>query len=577
MVDVSQYLLVCFLCTAFGPGGGRAASHWVVTEDGKRIQAQDDSAFQMRRPYDLMAFLEQEKRAETFKTIKNQLIALKREIETDSMNDKDDDVEQLVYETDPDCVFAGKPLVEYDLHVGTLVFAYPKPMSSESAKWKVFPDGFPVELLHKSRSDELKYEAPRRFTIACSNTSQPRPNANSGANGSATENDGDEDEEDTVEHVDERAQFGPDCAAHLTLDFSMTSFEHLPSIRDRKLLNIDAEREILRFLGKWKTYEDFGRDLSFGLKQNSTSWLLYTLASYYWRGAGNAEQAIECARRALHMAPFEHRPVPQLSLGTILHRARAFEEAAIVLHGAIDITPDIPHAHYTLGNIYATLADYNKSVICYENVLKLAPTFIDVQRRRAAVLCHAKLESALKAQHDTLQKTLDELKDYQKQQENWINFHKRMRAEQASPTTLLEQRMHYREFKMRQKMEAAALEDPPNSDNLNKSPKSSGGAGAGTVRHAMTLDELADEILSQPGAKLHLQLHPESSFVDKIVFELDQLEKSHEAMLSCGGGGGGNVFHNGEHSSNGGGGGGGGGCEEGGDTDSSESCSIAGG
>lgn len=102
------------------------------------------------------------------------------------------------------------------------------------------------------------------------------------------------------------------------------------------------------------------------------------------------------------MAPYEHRPVPQLSLGTVLHRARAFEEAAIVLHGAIDITPDIPHAHYTLGNIYATLADYNKSVICFENVLKLSPAFVDGQKRRSAVLCHAKLEGALKAQHESV-------------------------------------------------------------------------------------------------------------------------------------------------------------------------------
>ena len=134
--------------------------------------------------------------------------------------------------------------------------------------------------------------------------------------------------------------------------------------------------------------------------QNSRSWLLYTLASFYWRGAGNAEQAIECARRALHTSPFHFRPLPQLSLATILHRARAFEEAAIVLHGAIDINPSIPHAHYTLGNIYATLADYNKSVICYENVLKLAPHFQEAKLRKAAVLCHANIENALKAQHE---------------------------------------------------------------------------------------------------------------------------------------------------------------------------------
>lgn len=152
------------------------------------------------------------------------------------MNDQDDDVERLVYETDPDCVFAGRPLVEYDLHVGTLVFSYPKPMSTDSAKWKLFPDGFPLELLHKASltsvsedgdMDGLRYEPPRRFTVACSNTSQPRMTATKSTNNNVSSNN-EEEEEDTVEHVDERGQFGPDCTAHLNLDFSMTSFEHLP-------------------------------------------------------------------------------------------------------------------------------------------------------------------------------------------------------------------------------------------------------------------------------------------------------------------------------------------------------------
>lgn len=61
----------------------QASTHWMVTEDGK-IHTQDDSLFQMRRPYDLMAFLQQEKRAEVFGKIKSQLIVQKEGIETES-------------------------------------------------------------------------------------------------------------------------------------------------------------------------------------------------------------------------------------------------------------------------------------------------------------------------------------------------------------------------------------------------------------------------------------------------------------------------------------------------------------
>ena len=40
--------------------------------------------FQMRRPYDLMSLLQQEKRADLFSQIKSQLLVQKHEIETDS-------------------------------------------------------------------------------------------------------------------------------------------------------------------------------------------------------------------------------------------------------------------------------------------------------------------------------------------------------------------------------------------------------------------------------------------------------------------------------------------------------------
>ena len=45
------------------------------------------------------------------------------------------------------------------------------------------------------------------------------------------------------------------------------------------------------------------------------------------------------------------------------------------------------------------------------------------------------------------------MKDYQRQQELWINYHQKLRSEQAPPNVQLEQRLHYREFKIRQKLE----------------------------------------------------------------------------------------------------------------------------
>lgn len=45
------------------------------------------------------------------------------------------------------------------------------------------------------------------------------------------------------------------------------------------------------------------------------------------------------------------------------------------------------------------LAEYNKSVICFENTLKIQPDFQAAAKRKHAVLCHASLEGALENQH----------------------------------------------------------------------------------------------------------------------------------------------------------------------------------
>ena len=79
------------------------------------------------------------------------------------------------------------------------------------------------------------------------------------------------------------------------------------------------------------------------------------------------------------------------------------------------------------------LAEYNKSVICFENTLKIQPDFEAAAKRKHAVLCHAKLEGALEAQHRTLQRTLDELRDYQQKHEYWQKQQDRLILDQALP------------------------------------------------------------------------------------------------------------------------------------------------
>ena len=90
-----------------------------------------------------------------------------------------------------------------------------------------------------------------------------------------------------------------------------------------------------------------------------------------------------------------------------------------------------PKHHFTLGNVYAVLGDYNKSSICYENALTLLPTYEAAVDRWHAVLCHRKLEKALENQHKSLQRTLEDLKEYQKRHEEWQQQNDKLISEQV--------------------------------------------------------------------------------------------------------------------------------------------------
>jgi len=57
------------------------------------------------------------------------------------------------------------------------------------------------------------------------------------------------------------------------------------------------------------------------------------------------------------------------------------------------------HSHVSLFLRVQVLAEYNRSVVCFENALRIQPDFEAALKRRHAVLCHAKLENVLETQH----------------------------------------------------------------------------------------------------------------------------------------------------------------------------------
>lgn len=189
---------------------------------------------------------------------------------------------------------------------------------------------------------------------------------------------------------EEAANMEPICADYLD-SYPLFCFEHLHALHNPDL-KMDPEDPLkLHELGIIN--ENFANQLVTGLRRDPQRWQLYTLSSYYWRLKGDAFQAVECARRALHLVPRSHKDIPLLSLGTILQRSRQHRDAVIVLEAATDLNPRSAENHFALANSLFFLSEFNRSLQEYKRAKHLDDAFnARVDYIENALLCfkHAK-------------------------------------------------------------------------------------------------------------------------------------------------------------------------------------------
>ncbi|KAG8438377.1 hypothetical protein GDO86_008890 [Hymenochirus boettgeri] len=315
----------------------------------------------LKHPHDLVILMRQETTVGYLKELEKHLVAQKIHIEENE--DRDTGLEQRHYKDDPDCIKAKVPLGDLDLYDGTFISLESKTISSED-----YVD------THSSLPPDLMQ---------------------------------------------------PDCTKIIELPFSIHAFHHLRGIQER--LNLSApllpkEDPIFNSLSRrlGSTIDDIGHRIHEGLIKNTTSWVLYNMASFYWRIKNDPFHVVECAMRALHFSSRQNKDIALVNMANILHRAHFSADAAILVHSALDVSSDFLTSHYTLGNIYAMLGEYNHSVLCYDRALQVKPSFDQAIKRKHAVLCQRRLEQKLEAQHRSLQRTLNELKEYQKQHDHYI-------------------------------------------------------------------------------------------------------------------------------------------------------------
>ncbi|XP_034536247.1 tetratricopeptide repeat protein 17 [Notolabrus celidotus] len=283
------FILLCFLIV----DSGGATTHWVVTEDGK-IQQQVDSPLNLKHPHDVVIFMRQETRVNYLKTLEKQLVAQKIHIEENE--DRDTGLEQRHYKEDADCVMAKVPLGDLDLYDGTYI------------------------------SLESKDISPEDFV----------------------------DSRSTLPPDLEK----PDCSKVFELPYSIHAFQHLRGVQERANLTsplLSKEDPIFGSLSHklGRSVDEVGHRIHQGLLRNSSSWVLYNMASFYWRMKNEPQRAVDCVVRALHFSPRQQKDVALVNMANILHRAHFSADAAILAHAALDLTSDLFTSHYTLGNIYA--------------------------------------------------------------------------------------------------------------------------------------------------------------------------------------------------------------------------------
>lgn len=365
------------------------STHWIMTEAGK-IQAQPDSVFFMRQPHDFVAFLHQEQRVLDTTDLHLQLSSIRGALD-ESHSAEVPDVEAQLLAEDPDCQLAGRPLTQYDLYVSTLVPLRSSVLESMESDSDVFID-----------------EATKLKEPWCSRK-------------------------------------------EIMQEIRLPLVDELRSIAQRNNLSMQGELGLAQIVldeGKIKL-SHYGHLVAYGLNKEKTNWVTYNLAGLYWRMKGNAFESIECLRRAIHFGQSTctaARPVSLISLGNVLHQSLQPEDAAKVLEMAVDHDPTESVGHYTLGNVYAVLMQFNKSIASFDYALRITPDLPWVKKRRAAVKCHQKLELSLENQHSKLQKTLEELRAYQKQHERWAKMNSNVNSVQAPLENRVASRQSYERF-----------------------------------------------------------------------------------------------------------------------------------
>lgn len=129
-----------------------------------------------------------------------------------------------------------------------------------------------------------------------------------------------------------------------------------------------------------RAQEEFSQVLSLD-PNNAVAW---NNAGNAYRAMGRQEDAAGAYKKAIELSP--HYAYPLNGLATILVSQKKTQEAIPLMEKALELDPQFVEVYLNLGIAFHTLGEKDKARTCYRSFLKLAPTWMEQDRKNASLL-----------------------------------------------------------------------------------------------------------------------------------------------------------------------------------------------
>lgn len=131
-------------------------------------------------------------------------------------------------------------------------------------------------------------------------------------------------------------------------------------------------------------FKEAEKQFSLGLTLDPNNAVAWNNAGNAFRALGRQEEAIHAYQKSIELSP--HYAYPLNGLATVLIARKKTREAIPLLEKAIDLDPHFVEVYLNLGIAFHTLGEKEKARTCYRSFLKLAPSWMDQDRKNATLL-----------------------------------------------------------------------------------------------------------------------------------------------------------------------------------------------